>query len=504
MTNIESGNRAVLYVRVSSDEQAKGYSPDAQLKLLREYAANHNFNIVAEFNESQSATYQGRMEFARMIETIKRDKIPVLLFEKADRMSRNPIDANVVIDLIENRGLQVCLVKSGSVINRNSSPPTKFSFYIEIGMALYFSWNLREETKKGMREKVQRGGYPCLAPIGYINKHLTDGEGRVIEKIIVPDPERAPLIKHSFELYASGEYSLATLRDWLNGKGLKTRKFKKKITIHGLEVVLHNSFYYGLMKWGGMIQRGKHEPIISKELFDKVQDRFAERHRPNPRGLFFTFKGVGLKCGYCGCSIVAERQTGKLDSKTYVYYHCTESRGKCQQAWYREEDLERMFADEIGKLKFSDQFIGLIKQALKNAHEEEERTTKETLTRLQGEYSLNETKLHKIYDDKLEGVIPEDFFKSKFTDLQNRQIEIREEIAKLGRKTGSFLEQSAEIFELMKDLKNQYVKANSEQKQKIMKILVSNWELKDVNTRIYWNKPFDMLFEMGQTKKWGE
>jgi len=438
-----------------------------------------------------------------MIETIKKENIPIVLFEKADRMSRNPIDANVIYDMIENRGLKVCLVKSGTIINRSSPPPVKFSFYIEIGMALFFSWNLREETKKGMNEKVRNGGFPSLAPLGYLNKQLTDSDGKVLERIIAQDPERAPLVKQAFELYASGDHSLASLRDWLNEKGLKTRKYKKKITKHGLEVVLHNSFYYGLMKWNGVSYRGKHEPIISKALFDRVQERFASRHRPNPRGLFFEFKGIGLKCGYCGCSIVAERQFANKDKDYYFYYHCSESKGKCQQTWFREEELEKQFAEAIGQLQIDDQVIGLIKAALKKSHEDEEEFVKTELTRLQSEYSRNETKLHKVYEDKLEGVIDEGFFKSKYEAIQQRQIEIHAEIEGLRKRNSKYFEEGLEIFELMKNLKNQYVKADPAQKQRIMKILVSNWELKGVNTTIYWNKPFDILFEMGETQKWG-
>jgi len=352
-------------------------------------------------------------------------------------------------------------------------------------------------------EKVRNGGFPSLAPLGYLNKHVTESYGKVIEKIIAPDPERASLIKKASEMYASGDYSLATLRDWLNGKGLKTRKFKKKITKHGLEVLLHNSFYYGLMKWNGVSYRGKHEPLISKVLFDRVQERFANRHRPNPRGLFFTFKGIGLKCGYCGCSIVAEHQTGKDDKTNYVYYHCTQSRGECEQTWYQEEALEKLFGDAIGRLQIDDQIVELIKAALKKSHEDEERYVKDELTRLQSEYSRNETKLHKVYEDKLEGVITEEFFRLKYDEIQQRQIEIHAGIEGLRKKNSKYFEEGIEIFELMKNLKNQYVKADSAQKHRIMKILVSNCELKGVNTRIYWNKPFDILFEMGQNKKWG-
>jgi len=127
----------------------------------------------------------------------------------------------------------------------------------------------------------------------------------------------------------------------------------------------------------------------------------------------------------------------------------------------------------------------------------------ERVTRLQSEYSRNETKLHKVYEDKLEGVITEEFFRLKYDEIQQRQIEIQAGIEGLRKKNSKYFEEGIEIFELMKNLKNQYVKADSAQKHRIMKILVSNCELKGVNTRIYWNKLFDILFEMGQEKKWG-
>ena len=143
------------------------------------------------------------------------------------------------------------------------------------------------------------------------------------------------------------------------------------------------------------------------------------------------------------------------------------------------------------------------KAAFKKSQEDEERIAKEGLTNLQSEYSRNETKLHKVYEDKLEGVITEEFFRTKYEEIQQRQIEIYAAIEGLRKKNTRYFEESIEIFELMKNIKNQFVKANSEQKHRIMKILVSNCELKGVNTRIYWNKPFDILLEMRQTQKWG-
>lgn len=191
------------------------------------------------------------------------------------------------------------------------------------------------------------------------------------------------------------------------------------------------------------------------------------------------------------------------DAPGRFYYHYSESKGKCQQTWFREKELEKLFGDAIGRLQIDDQIVELIKAALKKSHEDEEKFVKDELTRLQSEYSRNESKLHKVYEDKLEGVITEEFFRTKYEEIQQRQIEIHAGIEGLRKKNSNYFEEGIETFELMKNIKNQYVKADPAQKHRIMKILVSNCELKGVNTRIYWNKPFDILFEMGQTQKWG-
>ncbi|UCC41902.1 MAG: recombinase zinc beta ribbon domain-containing protein [Candidatus Aminicenantes bacterium] len=201
-------------------------------------------------------------------------------------------------------------------------------------------------------------------------------------------------------------------------------------------------------------------------------------------------------CGYCGHSVTAETHKG------YVYCRCANSK-KCQQGYHREEKLDSMFADTLGKFYLDDTIKEWIIEALNESHNEEERFVKSELAKLQREYARNENRLHQVYRDKLDGLIQEDFFKSIFNKIQQRQQEIRMDLDKLKQKNFNYMKEALLILELLQDVKNQYIRASKEQKSKILKILVSNVELKGVNTSFYWNKPFDILFELGQTDKRG-
>jgi len=473
---------SIIYARVSSAEQSEGYSIDAQRGLLNRYAKEKGFTVVKEFIEVESAKASGRPVFNAMMEFIKLKKIPLILVEKTDRLYRNLRDWVSIDDL----KVDVHLVKEGEVMSEGASSSTKFVQGIKVLMAKQFIDNLREETRKGMFEKAEQGGVPFLSPIGYLNKDRT----------VEVDSERSPLVIRAFELYAKGDHSLSTLRDELNRLGLKTKK-GIKITIHGVEKMLKNPFYTGWFNWSGRLWKGKHTPLIPKELFDKVGGLLSGRNRSKPRSRHFAFRGL-LKCGYCGCMITAGRQKEK-----YVYYTCTRGKGRCEQEYYREEKIDRLFSDAIGTLYIDDKIKAWIVDALKHSHEDERLFVEAEVKRLQSEYQKNETNLHKCYEDKLSGVISEEFFKVKFSEINGRQREVETELDNLKKKNLGYLEQGILILELLQNIKSQYDKASLEQKAKIMKILLLNCELKGANTRFYWNKPFDILFELGKTKRWG-
>jgi site-specific DNA recombinase len=230
---------AVIYARVSSREQEReGYSIPAQRKLLNGYAHVRGFRVQQEFIDVESAKNPGRKEFGKMLRLLASDpECRTVLVEKTDRLYRNRTDSIAFEELIENRKVEIHLVKEGRVIAKDSRSQDKFMHDIHVAVAKHYSENLREEVKKGMREKAEQGLYPGRAPFGYKNNSAT--------RNIEVDPQRAPILRKIFEMYASGQYSLTTLREAV------VKECGIRINRSYLENLLKTPFYIGHFVWGG-------------------------------------------------------------------------------------------------------------------------------------------------------------------------------------------------------------------------------------------------------------
>jgi site-specific DNA recombinase len=185
--------KAVIYARVSSKEQEReGFSIPAQLKLLREYASRNGFELVKEFIDVETAKNPGRQNFAEMVRFCTKIKnCRVVLVEKTDRLYRNFRDAVTLEDL----DLEIHLVKEGQIISKDAKSQAKLIHGMQLVLARNYIENLREEVKKGMREKAEQGIYPGRAPFGYRNNRA--------DRTIQIHPENAQIVTRIFELYAS-------------------------------------------------------------------------------------------------------------------------------------------------------------------------------------------------------------------------------------------------------------------------------------------------------------
>jgi len=153
------------------------------------------------------------------------------------------------------------------VLSEDSRSSEKFMHGIKVLMAKNYIDNLGEEVRKGMIEKARQGHWPTVAPVGYQNNLATHR--------IEPDPERAPIIVKLFEWYASGEYSLKALTKKAAAAGLTNRTGGTPLVKAKIHQLLQNPIYYGEFYWLGKLHQGLHKPIISRDLFTRVQDVFA-------------------------------------------------------------------------------------------------------------------------------------------------------------------------------------------------------------------------------------
>jgi hypothetical protein len=205
---------------------------------------------------------------------------------------------------------------------------------------------LREEVKKGMREKAEQGIYPSRPPLGYRNNKF--------EHTIEVDQEKAPISKRMFELYSNGQYSLQEV--W---KALK-REFDVKLSKSHVEKLLKNPFYTGAFYWDGKLYAGTHTPLISQVLFDQVQAVFGGHNQPKYKKHQFAYGGL-LRCAYDNCMVTAE-----LKKNRYTYYRCTGYRGKCDLPYFREEKLGEQLGQILKDIHIPDDILQQLEQALLN------------------------------------------------------------------------------------------------------------------------------------------
>jgi len=285
----------LIYLRVSTKEQAEGgYSIPAQREACLKFIQDKGWNLIDEYvDRGESAKTQDRPQLQEMLQRIKEDKtIGAIVIHKLDRLARNLEDHAIIRALFRKTGVQLVSVTE----NIEDSASGRLVEGILATIAEFYSLNLSSEIKKGMLQKARQGGYPHTAPLGY--KNIRDLNG--LAKIVVNE-EEAFLVKEAFRLYATGNYSTTELHQIMVKKELRNRYTKKPLSRSKLIEMLKNKFYIGIFNWQKLEYKGIHEPLVSKELFNRVQevfklhDKAGERKRRHPHYL----KGT-LFCGECG------------------------------------------------------------------------------------------------------------------------------------------------------------------------------------------------------------
>jgi DNA invertase Pin-like site-specific DNA recombinase len=467
---------------VSSKEQEReGFSIPAQLRLLREYAVERCLSVVREFVDVETAKQAGRAGFGEMVAFLRKTaRCRTVLVEKTDRLYRNLRDW-VTLDELD---LEIHLVKEGAVLSHESRSSEKFIHGIKVLMAKNYIDNLSEETRKGMIEKAEQGIWPSYAPLGYRNVVAPDGK-----KIIAPDAALAPAVARMFERYATGKHSGRDIARMAVLDGLVFRKSRTPMPQATVYKILRNRIYTGDFDWNGKTYKGTHSPVVSKELWQRVQDildrRFAKKHRVVKHD--FAFSGL-ISCGRCGCSLVAEIKKGR-----YVYYHCTGWKGKCPDRYTREEILEEQFAELLRGLSFDTEVLDWVSDALRESHVDERRYHDEAIGRLQAEYQRLQARLDAMYVDKLDGTVEAAFFDRKAAEWRAEQGRILRAVEEHQLANRTYLDEGLNLLELARRAHQLFAQQEAREKRRLLDFVVSNCTWRDGTLTAVYRQPFDML-----------
>ena len=354
---------------------------------------------------------------------------------------------------------------------------------IAFGQSKYFVDNLRENVKRGLRQKLRNGVWPSFAPVGYLNNARTRG--------IDVDPAKSTKIKKVFELYATGQYSLLSLTQWCETNGL-TGGYHRKLSVSCLQRTLQNIFYLGLMRYKGEVFEGTHEPIISKQLFEKVQKVLKARARKSKKinSKDFAFTGL-MKCP-CGCSITAETQKG------HNYYRCTKKRGICSEKHFlREEDLESQIKQYLQTIALSDQDQEKIMAELDKDELTAKTQAQANVQNLKSELENINQQLEKLLDVYLSETISTDEYTNRKQKILTRKLELNEKIKDFEQNNWSWVESAREFILSLNKADNLLRSSEKSDLAAFLKNIGSNRILQNRQLHFDYEIPYDLVAEIG-------
>ena len=443
------------YIRVSTIRQGlQGVSLQEQKSAIERYAQLNQLTVTRWFEERETAAKQGRPVFSKMLKLLRGKAADGVIIHKIDRSARNLKDWAALGELIDH-GIDIHFAHESVDLSARGG---RLSADIQAVIATDYIRNLREETIKGIYGRLKQGLYPFRAPLGYLN----NGSGQ----LKTPDPLTAPLVKEAFEIYAEGECSLNQLKNYLTEKGLRHTN-GAKITINLLSYMLHNPFYMGIIyiKKSQETFIGNHEPIISKDLFDEVQDVLAGKVKKGPGKHNFLYSRL-FKCRACNHSPVAERQKG------HVYYRCHSH--ECKGTSVRQEYIDGAIKDTFADLRFDKSEVQVIDEVLEELKSEKDIERKDALQRLKLQKAALSDRLDKLTDKYVDGDIDRDVFLRRKRTCLNELKDTEDNILNWETNQKLTYQKMLKKLELSKSLYSGFIQGNESEKREMVKMYTSN------------------------------
>jgi DNA invertase Pin-like site-specific DNA recombinase len=465
------------YIRVSTTRQGeKGVSLQEQKDAILRYAERQGLRIVRWFEEQLTAAKRGRPGFTEMVRLLRRGAADGVIIHKIDRGARNLRDWADLGELID-AGVKVYFANENLDL---ASRGGRLTADIQAVVAADFIRNNREEVKKGLGGRLKQGLWPFAAPVGYLDQ----GKGKV--KTI--DPQRAPLVRTAFELFAAGRHTLDSLVEEMARRGLVNRN-GKPFSRDGLWVMLRNSFYIGVMRIRrtGQTFQGVHEPLLPVKLFESVQAVLEGRSYTQEQTHDFVFRRR-FTCASCGRALTGSLQKGR------VYYRCHTK--TCATTSVREDVIEKTVLAALYRISFPIGLRATLEALLRDrkAHASEVTETHRAL--IQASLQAVEGRLGRLTDAFIDGSLEQELFDSRKTDLFKERGRLRDELTALADAGASLLAKAEEKLQLAETAAILYKTGTVAVKRQTLDRVTCNRTGTGRNAAISLLPPFDKLAEI--------
>jgi len=454
--------KAIIMARVSSDEQAKGYSLGIQEESLRKYCENNDIQIVHTFKEDHSAKNFDRPEWKKLLLYIRLNKnnVDYILFTSWDRFSRNITDALIEIRNLKKVNIEVKAIEQPIDI---SIPENKAILALYLAMPEIDNDRRSIKIRGGVRAALKSGRLSRKAPRGY--KNVRDENNR---PLIVPN-ENAKHIQYLFKEVAKGR-TQAEIRLELLLKGFT-------VSCNGSSVILRNEIYMGKVVVPGEgvepreVIQGIHKGIVSEKLFYKVQEllenNLIERNRPKAltRKDNLPLRGV-VRCSKCQNKLTGSGSRGKL-GKRYFYYHCN----KCSNERYKAEEANQLMEDVLDQFKFKKGVMKLYEELVTLIYERNEKDNTLDLIKLKKSIEKQKLRISNLQDMLMDGVVDQDAFQSMNKRYKDELILLQNRIQNLTSNKLNLTKYLRKGVGVLSKLSNPYKASSVLGKQQILKAI---------------------------------
>lgn len=484
----------VIWARVSSREQAEGYSLDAQIRINRDKAEREGWKVLREFVIAESARRGAeRIAFNEMYDWVKKNarrlKIEGILAHKLDRICRNMRDAVRMQELEDAVGVKMVFVDN----EFGPGAAGALSFNVMAAISQYYSDNLRQEVRKGQEEKVRQGWMPCGVPYGYMNSDDRD-------EPIKPDPETSKLVVRVFQLYSQGGMTFDMIGERLYREGYIYRPSTPRLSPGTISYLLANRFYVGDIVWKGQIFPGKHRPLVERHTFQLCRDLLNGKNRRTTRRTH-TFANGLILCKHCGSMITGERIRRKLNDggvRVHIYYRCANNHPDDDHPTirWRESDLDAAVIAELESMRMPTAETGeWFRDTLDKAFSRlrgDQGQQKRILARKKVELERQSERLLSVY---LEGHLDAGTYQDRSASLQGQIREVETGLSACGDLDPSCRDLAIRVFDFTQKAVELWRGSKIGGKQRILRAVSLNRTLSDVTLCLEKRKPFSLLTE---------
>ena len=485
--------------RVSSREQEReGFSLEVQEEALQRYVTQAGGEIVKFFKIAETASKgEQRKTFRELITYAKKNAafLDGLLFYKVDRASRNLFDYVELERLESEYNLPFISISQPT----ENTPAGRMMRRTLANMASFYTEQQSVDVREGIARRVKEGWFCGPAPYGYRNVRK-DGRG-----VIETDQQESANVKRMFHLYAYENMTLDGVVEKINSEGRVYRPSQPKFPRTSIHTMLKDRCYIGEIQHKGAWYPGKHEPLIDRATWNRVQALLGGHVH---HATTLTYAGQFMTCSHCGHPITGElvRKKTKTGIREHIYYRCARYTKKDHpRIRVKEADIESQVLALFDKMKVEDESVrDWFRMVLASQTRDAQADSRSQRAELTRQETLIIQQQDRLLNMRLADDIDQELFAKKHTELRDRLASIKLQLDVLDRSHDETAELAAKVFELSQTLKQQWLTADYVTKRRLLEIVCLNCVLDGVTLCPEMRKPFDVLAKGLLSKTSGE